>query len=246
MLKTDLRTRENIVIIEPDALITTPQIKELAAQVDAYINETDRVPNLVIHTKSIPFWASFDALSEHLKFVKNHHSLVRKVAIVSDSKLFWLAKTIVCHFVGATVRRFPEMALDDAIAWAQVESDHPGAILEISGLPHDVVGIDIKGLITSRDYSETLVPLVTAKAKEHDKLKLLCVIGDYFDGYSASAMWDDLRFGLTHLTTFSKLALVTDQGWIREGAKFFGTLMPTDVMVFELSELEEAKTWIKE
>ena len=61
MLHIEIRARENIVIIEPDAEITSDQIKELTSQVNTYINEADQIPKLVIHTKYAPFWASFDA-----------------------------------------------------------------------------------------------------------------------------------------------------------------------------------------
>jgi len=246
MLQIDIQERANIVVVTPDGRINSDEIQDLATKMSEYINETDRVPNLVLHTKSVPHWADFNALKEHLKFIKGHHQLVKKVAIVSDSKLLWLAKSVVDHFVGAKVRRFNEDAIDDAIAWAQVEDDHPGSIVEIEGLPHDVVGIDIKGLITSQDYTDTLIPLIAEREQEHDKLKMICVLGDYFDGYSPGAMWDDLRFGLSHITTFSKLALITDQEWIRNGAKLFGMLMPTEVMVFTMTELDDAKAWITE
>ncbi len=246
MLEIEIRARDNIFIATAGGRINTDQIKELTTKVNAYINETDQVPNLVLHTKSAPFWADFDALKEHLHFIKNHHNLVKKIAIVSDSKFLWLAKSIVDHFVGAKVRRFNEDAIDDAVAWAQTKEDHPGAISEIKGLPRDVVGIDIRGLITSQDYSETLIPLIAQREKEHDKLKMICVLGDYFDGYSPGAMWDDLRLGLSHMTTFSKLALVTDAEWVKNGAKFFGMLMPTQVMVFDLTEIDDAKAWIVE
>lgn len=246
MLTTDIRPRENIAVITPEGLLRAEDIDELSRKINDYINETDRVPNLVLQTKSAPFWADFSALKKHLKFVQGHHSLVRKVAIVSDSKLLWLARLLVDHFVQAKVRRFNEDATDDAVAWAQTEDDHPGAIIELEGLPRDVVGIDIRGLITSQDYSGMLVPLIERRAKGHDKLKMICVLGTWFDGYSPGAMWDDLRFGFSHLTTFSKLALVTDQEWIRHSAKLFGMLMPTEVMVFDLADLEEAKAWISE
>ena len=246
MLQVDIRARDNVFIVTPEDRINADHIKQFAAKVNGYINETDRVPNLVLHTKSIPHWADFNALKEHLRFIKGHNQMVKKVAIVSDSKLLWLAKSIIDHFVGAKVRRFNEEAIDDAIAWAQIEDDHPGSIVEIDGLPRDVVGIDIKGLITSQDYTDTLIPLIAQHEKEHDKLKMICVLGNYFDGYSPGAMWEDLRFGLSHVTTFSKLALVTDEEWIRNGAKFFGILMPTEVMVFDLAELGDAKAWITE
>lgn len=246
MLNIEIRERENIAVISPDGAITTADIDRLAEQVNTYINEYDKVPNLVIQTLGIPHWSSFEALERHLKFVRNHHKIVKKIAFVSDSKLLWLAKTLVQHFVGAQIRRFPQEALDDAVSWAQVEDDHPGSIEVIDGLPDDVVGLDFKGLITAQDYSGTLIPLVEAKLETHKKIKLICVLGDYFDGFSAGAMWDDMTFGLGHFTTFSKLALVTDEDWIRHGAKAFGLLMPTDVMVFDTAEFEQAKAWIVE
>jgi len=246
MLNVDIKDRANIVVVSPDGPLQAADIDNMAEQINAYINEHDRVPNLVIYAKSLPHWANFDALGKHLKFVENHHEIVKKVALVSDSKLLWLAKILVGHFIGAKVRRFTEEAYDAAVAWAEVEEDHPGGIVQIDDLPDDVIGLDFKGLITSQDYSKTLVPLVKEKLKGYDKIKLICVLGDYFDGYSAGAIWDDLRFGLGHLTTFSRLALVTDEDWLRHGAKFFGLLMHTEVMVFRNSELDEAKTWIVE
>ncbi len=114
-------------MIEPDGLIRAEDMDALSAEINGYINETDRVPNLVIHTRSVPYWANFDALRKHLNFVKGHHNLVGKVAIVSDSKLLWLGKSVVENFVSAKVRRFNEDAIDDAISWAQTKEDHPGA-----------------------------------------------------------------------------------------------------------------------
>ena len=246
MLNIEIKDRANIVIVTPDGAITAADIDRMTEEINNYINNHDRVPNLVIHTMSIPYWSNFKAMEKHLKFVKNHHQIVKKVAIVSDSKLLWLAKTIVDRFTGANVRRFTVEALDDAVAWAEIEEDHPGSIEQIDGLPDDVIGLDFKGLITAQDYSKTLVPLVAEKSKEYDKIKLICVLGDYFNGYSAGAMWEDMTFGFSHLTTFSKLAIVTDEDWVRHGAKVFGMLMPTEVLVFSNSEIDEAKEWIIE
>lgn len=246
MLNIDIREHDNIAILAPDGAITATDIDAITTQIDAYINEHDRVPNLVIHAESLPHWSDFEALGKHLKFVKYHHKIVSKVALVSDSKLLWLARTIVDQFTGAKVRRFPLEALDNAVAWAIVDEDHPGSVEQIDGLPDDVVGLDFRGLITAQDYSSSIIPIVEKKLKNHDKIKLVCVMGDDFNGYSAGAMWDDMSFGLSHLTTFSKMALVTDEEWIRHGAKAFGMLMPTEVVVFQSSEFEEAKIWVSE
>ncbi len=243
-MKIEIKEKENLFVISPEGKISKDDIGRLVEEMNGYINEHDRVPSLVIVTATAPMWTSFDALKSHLSFIHERQKIVPKVAFVTDSVLLSLAHPLADVFTGAKIRRFKADALDDALNWAAMEEDHPGAITEIEGFPRDVIALRFSGLITSKDYTESLVPLIDSAAKEHDKLKLLCVLDQYFDGYSAGAMWDDMRFGFSHLTTFSKLALVTDIDWIRKSAKLFGSLMPTEVMVFDVDDLDDAKKWI--
>jgi hypothetical protein len=59
-------------------------------------------------------------------------------------------------------------------------------------------------------------------------------------------MWDDARFGLTHLGDFSKIAVVSDIEWLRQSVKLFGPLIPAPVQVFHNTDIEDAKRWITE
>jgi hypothetical protein len=245
MIELEINERDDLVIATPSGALTADDISAMAAKINDFINEHDRVPNLVLHAKSLPHWKDFDALKHHLKLVRDHHKLVKKVAIVSDRKLIWLLRPIADQFTGAKLRRFPERAYDDAVNWAKMEDDHPGEFVLIDGLPSDVVGIDARGLITAQDYDNFLSPLIQTKLEKHDKLNFLFVAGNYFDGYSGGALWDDAKFGLMHMRSFSKVALVTDVKWLRHGAKLFSPLIPADVMVFGLEELDDAKEWIK-
>ena len=70
-------------------------------------------------------------------------------------------------------------------------------------------------------------------------------IGPDFEGYTAGAVWDDARLGLGHLTTFTKVALVTDIDWLRHSTKFFGHLTPAQVMVFDMDDMSDAEEWIR-
>ena len=243
-MKIEIKEKENLFVISPEGKISKDDIERLVGKMNSYINERDRVPSLVIVTESAPMWESFDALKSHISFIHERQKIVPKVAFVTDSVLLSLAHPLADVFTGAKIRRFKTDALDDALNWAAMEEDHPGAITAMEGFPGDVIALRFSGLITSKDYTDSLVPLIEGAAKNHDKLKLLCVLDQYFDGYSAGAMWDDVRFGFSHLTTFSKLALVTDIDWIRKSTKLFGSLMPTEVMVFDVEDLEDAKKWI--
>ncbi|MGI9399881.1 MAG: STAS/SEC14 domain-containing protein [Rhizobiaceae bacterium] len=243
-IEIEIRESENVFVLTPEGAIAEADFENCARTIDNYINEHDRIPSLVFSVSGFPHWKNFDAMQAHFHLVKNHHNIIPKVALVSDNKLLALARIFVDQFTGAKIRRFPEYALDDAINWAAMELDQPGSFEVIDGLPSDVIGIDARGLISATEYRETLMPLVEDKLKQHDKLKILVNAGPYFDGFSAGALWDDARFGLSHFTTFSKLALVTDHDWLRHSAKMFGILMPTEIMVFDDDELEDAKAWI--
>jgi hypothetical protein len=54
----------------------------------------------------------------HLRFVRDHHRRVRRVALAVDGALAGLAAGVAGHFVHAQLRRFGYDRLDDAITWA--------------------------------------------------------------------------------------------------------------------------------
>ncbi|PRY20473.1 SpoIIAA-like protein [Aliiruegeria haliotis] len=244
-MSIEIDSVSNVATVTPDKRLTEADIKELKQRIDDYINEQDKVPNLVVQANEAPIWEDVAAMSSHIAFVKQHHQLVKKVAIVSDSAFISMARPLVDVFTAAKVRHFGTDALDDAANWAAMEDDHPGEVILLDGFPRDVLAVRMAGIITSRDYSETFVPAINAAKKEHGKVKLFCVLDQYFDGYSAGAAWDDMRLGFTDFSTFSKVAIVTDVEWIRKGAKFFGGLSPAEVMVFNLDDMDAATSWIK-
>ena len=245
MLTLEIRKNKNFVIASPDGKLTQEDFANFTRVIDDYINENDKVPSLVIRADAFPHWDKFKAFIAHLKFIKDAQKIIPKVAIVSDHKALVILPKITQHFVKAKVRHFPEMKIKQALKWVSTPGDHVGEMELLTGLPSDVIAVRLQGVITASDYEDTLIPLVNKKLETHDKLKMLAVLDDTFQSYTAGAMWDDTKFGLSHLTTLSKLAVVSDRGWVRRSVKLFGPLMPTHVRVFYVSELEDAREWIK-
>lgn len=239
------QSHPEFVILRPEGALTEDDFVKLSEAIDSRINETDRVPNLVICVDRLPHWASIGALARHFHFVKEHQKIVKKVAVVGDSPLLSVAPEIANHFVSATVRRFPSHKLEDAKAWVRVSEDDPGRFEVIDGLPRDVVAIRAVGIITAQDYRDTLIPLVEGKLKDHDKLKLLFVLDDDYITYSGDAAWEDTKFDLRHLRDFSRIALVTDVKWLTTAAHLFAPIVPHEFKTFPMEELEDAKSWIK-
>ncbi|MEO7039883.1 MAG: STAS/SEC14 domain-containing protein [Gemmatimonadaceae bacterium] len=234
----------NVVTLTPAGALSAEDFARLTSTIDQYINENERAPNLVIHVGKLPHWDSFLSFRKHLRFVRNHEPLVKKVAIVGDNFAVRTLPLLMDLFVSAKVRPFSEARFAEAQQWAGTVEDHPGEFELLEGFPKDVIAIRARGIITGQDYREMLVPLVEERLKSLGRLKLLFVLDETFDSYSAAAAWDDARFGLSHLRDFGKIAVVTDIGWIRHGAGIFAPLMKADLRIFDVAELEEAKSWI--
>ena len=114
----------------------------------------------------------------------------------------------------------------------------------IPGIADNVLAFSAKGKVTSHDYETVIIPAVEKILAEHDKIRLLYHIGPDFEGFEAGAMWDDARVGLRHLTSWERIAMVTDVEWLRAMMKAFGFVMPGMVKVFNNDDLEDAIEWI--
>jgi hypothetical protein len=119
-----------------------------------------------------------------------------------------------------------------------------GSMLEtVPGAAEGVIAYEAVGKITSDDYRKTLEPAVEALLAAHDGLRVVLVLGNRWEGMSATAVWDDLRVGLSKFRKWKRCAVVTNRAWIEHATKAFGWLTPGEVKVFELDELHDALAW---
>jgi hypothetical protein len=114
----------------------------------------------------------------------------------------------------------------------------------IPALPDNVLGFIAKGDVTADDYNDVLEPAIEEARKKHDKLRLLYVLGKDFTGYSGGAMWEDGKLGMSHLTGWEKVALVSDEPWIRHTVDVLGYLIPGKVRTFSVAEEADASEWV--
>ena len=116
----------------------------------------------------------------------------------------------------------------------------------INDLPANVLGISAEGKITGSDYEKVLIPALEAKLKANKKVRMIYQLGSDFTGFEMSAMLDDAKMGLKHLSVWDRIALVSDHETINSFAKFFGYLMTCELRIFKNDELREAKSWVTE
>ncbi|MFW6154974.1 MAG: STAS/SEC14 domain-containing protein [Planctomycetota bacterium] len=117
---------------------------------------------------------------------------------------------------------------------AQIQEETGGAVMEVR----------LSGKLTRADY-EHFVPEVDRRLVEHDKLRLL-VIMENFHGWTAGALWDDIKFDAKHFRDIDRLAFVGETRWQQGMATFCKPFTTAKIRYFEPDDLDEARRWLHE
>lgn len=116
-------------------------------------------------------------------------------------------------------------------------------IRPLTRMPVGTLGFEASGTVTAEDYETVLVPALAAAA-EAGPIRLLYLLGDDLESYSAGALWSDTRLWADHRGSWERVAVVTDVDWVEKAVKAFGWMMPGAVRVFDDDDVDEAKLWL--
>lgn len=114
----------------------------------------------------------------------------------------------------------------------------------IPDLPDNVLGFRASGAVSADDYKNVVVPAVETASKANAKLRLLYVIPNDCTGFSVDSMWDDTKVVMGHVKQWEKIALVSDQEWLRDATRLLGQLMPGELKAFPMQEEASAGAWV--
>ncbi len=123
MLNVSLDSSVGIATLEPKGELTASDFSAAADVIDPYLEKMGDLKGIIIYTKSFPGWRSFSSLITHLKFVREHHRKVTRIAFVTDSPIGNLAEHIANHFVGAEIKSFEFCDLGSGRKWILGETN---------------------------------------------------------------------------------------------------------------------------
>lgn len=112
-----------LIVIEVKEPLRAQDFDALALTADTWLETHGELHGLVVHARQFPGWENVGSLVRHVRFVRDHHRKVKRVALAADSKLATLAPRLAEHFVQAEVNSFGYDELDEAIAWAAAPTD---------------------------------------------------------------------------------------------------------------------------
>ena len=116
-LSFELMKEQGVLILEPKGELEAADFERLSAEVDPYIDEIGGLNGLMIVAEHFPGWDDFAAMTSHLRFVREHHQKIRRVAFVTAGRLLAALPRISSRFVAAEVRSFPIDQRDEALLW---------------------------------------------------------------------------------------------------------------------------------
>jgi len=117
MLEFELNKDSGILVLKPHGPLSAADFEAVTATTNTYIKETGDLTGVMIYAKSFPGWEDFGGLMSHLKFVRDHHQHIKKLATVSDSTVLTIMPRIAEHFINAETRHFSSSDLYAAEVW---------------------------------------------------------------------------------------------------------------------------------
>ena len=103
--------------------------------------------------------------------------------------------------------------------------------------------VKVSGKLTKEAYEE-LAPVVDQQIQEHGKLRILFEMHD-FHGWTAGALWEDLKFDFKHWKDIERLAIVGESKWEEGMSVFCKPFTSAKIQYFDHTKLDEAKSWIE-
>ncbi len=116
----------------------------------------------------------------------------------------------------------------------------------LADMPEGVTGIQVSGRVSGDDL-KAFKPTMDELLKSGEDIRIVEVINSDYLGFGPGGLVQDLKLGLgtvfTHHAAFKRIAVVTDKEWVVHTIHLVGWLMPGEVVVFGLDDLEQAKQW---
>jgi hypothetical protein len=100
------------------------------------------------------------------------------------------------------------------------------------------------GKVTGEDYERTLIPAIEGVLMLQPKVRLLYQLAPDFEGFTASAIWDDAKLSLAHMSAFEAVAVVTDVLWVSDSVRFFAFFLHCPIKVFRNDQFLDATQWV--
>ena len=116
----------------------------------------------------------------------------------------------------------------------------------ITDMPAGTIGYEAIGEVEDDDWEQAVEPVLRREIAEGQKIRMLYLLGAEAREVEGDAMTADTSFRARHATSFERVAVVSDEDWMRPALRGLSFLLPGRARGFRVSEMAAAKAWLAE
>jgi SpoIIAA-like len=112
-------------------------------------------------------------------------------------------------------------------------------------MPEGVIGIRVSGRLFGDDL-RAFRPAMEGLLKT-DEIRIVEVIAPDYEGFGRGGLIEDLKLGFgalfQHHSAFKRIAVVSDKEWVAHTLHALAWMVPGELALFGLDDLDRAKEW---
>ena len=116
----------------------------------------------------------------------------------------------------------------------------------IDDMPPDPIGVEGSGEVEDDDWEHVAEPVLREALAKGGKLRLLYLLGPGVQEVEGDAAGAGAKFQARHATSFERVAVVSDEDWLRPALATLSFLLPGQAKGFRVADLAAAKAWLAE
>jgi hypothetical protein len=116
----------------------------------------------------------------------------------------------------------------------------------MTDVPSGTIGFEAVGDVDDDDWEDTVEPVLRTEIAGGRGVRLLYLIGRDARGVDGDTLRADAGFRARHATSFERVAVVSDEDWMRPALRALSFLLPGKARGFHVRDLPEAKAWLVE
>ena len=114
----------------------------------------------------------------------------------------------------------------------------------LKDFPPHVAAYKAQGNVHKDEYEKVVMARVDEVAAQYGKINFLVRLETDMQDYTFAAFLDYLKVSFEHFSKWNRMAIVSDQQWLRKAYDGLSYIVHGEIKGYELKDYEEAKQWV--
>lgn len=115
---------------------------------------------------------------------------------------------------------------------------------QMSDMPVGTIGFEAVGTVDDDDFEHVVEPALRRQIAAGHPIRLLYLLGVGLSDYEGDALAEEMKFAARHPTAYERVAVVSDEDWLRPALRVLSVLVPGQLRAFPVARLAAARDWL--